>query len=404
MKSEPESMNTEHDKRKYRLNIFKAYLYQFIIGIHTVRGVYYIYMTEWGGLTFSEQMILQSYFMFMIFLLEIPSGAIADYLGRKKAIIFSALTVIMAAFTYSITPNLFLFYLAETLWAFSIALISGTDEAFLYSSLKVLGHEDKLPTIMGSIRTVNLVALTISAPLGSIIAKVVSLQFTMTCLGIIYIGAFITSLTYHEPKINKYKKSQNYISIIKDGFKELKKNKILRALCFDRLFINILIFFLFWTYQPYLFALGIDYLWWGFILAGMNLVNALSSFLIPIILRKVNKKKIFLILVDVINGFAFLFLGLTTKPFLGIIILLVIVGFGYPRYLIYMHGVNKQIESENRATVLSTINMFQSLSMAILYPLIGFVVETWSVYWFFIFNGIAILIFTMFTRVKNDYL
>ena len=404
MKSEQEPMNREHDKRKYRLNIFKAYLYQFIIGIHTVRGVYYIYMTEWGGLTFSEQMILQSYFMFMIFLLEIPSGAIADFLGRKKAIIFSALTVIMAAFTYSITPNLFLFYLAETLWAFSIALISGTDEAFLYTSLKVLGHEDKLPTIMGSIRTVNLIALTISAPLGSIIAKVVSLQFTMTCLGIIYIGAFITSLTYHEPKIKNNKKSQNYISIIKDGFKELKKNKILRILCFDRLFINILIFFLFWTYQPYLFAVGIDYLWWGFILAGMNLVNALSSFLIPIILRKVNKKKIFLILVDIINGFAFLFLGLTTKPFLGIIILLVIVGVGYPRYLIYMHGVNKQIESENRATVLSTINMFQSLSMAILYPLIGFVVETWSVYWFFIFNGIAILVFTIFTRIKNDYL
>ncbi|MGB5909722.1 MAG: hypothetical protein WBH31_00875, partial [Promethearchaeia archaeon] len=78
MKSEQELMSTEHDKRKYKLNIYKAYLYSFIIGIHTVRAVYYAYMTDWGGLTFSEQMILQAYFMFMIFLLEIPSGAIAD--------------------------------------------------------------------------------------------------------------------------------------------------------------------------------------------------------------------------------------------------------------------------------------------------------------------------------------
>ncbi|MHA2430778.1 MAG: hypothetical protein ACXACC_07070, partial [Promethearchaeota archaeon] len=73
MNSEQEYMNTEIDKRKYKLNIYKAYLYHFILGIHTVRAVYFIYMSDWGGLSFPEQMILQSYFMFMIFLLEIPS-------------------------------------------------------------------------------------------------------------------------------------------------------------------------------------------------------------------------------------------------------------------------------------------------------------------------------------------
>jgi len=404
MNSEQEHMNTEIDKRKYKLNIYKAYLYSFIIGIHTVRAVYYAYMTYWGGLTFSEQMILQAYFMFMIFVLEIPSGAIADYLGRKKALILSALTVIMAAFTYSITPNIILFYLGETFWALSIALISGTDEAFIFSSLKILGEEDKLPKVMGNIQIMNLVALTISAPLGSIIAKYISLQFTMTCLGIIYIGAFIVSLTYHEPQSNNRVKSERYLSIIKDGFKELKKNKILRILCFDRLFINILIFFLFWTYQPYLVAVGIDYLIWGFILSGMNLMNASFSYLYPKILKKTEKKLKFLILVDIINGLAFIFLGITTNQILGVIILFIIVGFGYPRSLLYMHGINKQIESENRATVLSTINMFGSLSMAVLYPLIGLIVETWSIFWFFILNGIIILIFTVFTRVKSEYL
>jgi len=405
MKSEQELMSTEHDKRKCRLNIYKAYLYHFILGIHTVRAVYFIYMTVWGGLTFPEQMILQSYFMFMIFLFEIPSGAIADYLGRKKALMLSALTVILAAFVYSIIPNIFLFYMAETLWALSISLISGTDEAFLYSSLKVSGEEDKLPKVMGNIQVMNLVALTISAPLGSIIAKYISLQFTMTCLGIIYIGAFIVSTTYHEPKFNNKIKAERYLSIIKDGFKELKKNKILRILCFDRLFINILIFTLFWTYQPYLTAVGIiDELIWGFILSGMNLINASFSYLFPKILKKFEKKIKFLILVDIVNGIAFISLGLTTNPILGVIILFAIIGFGYPRFLIYMHGINKQIESENRATVLSTINMFQSLLMAVLDIFIGFVVFTLSVYWFFIIIGILILIITMFTRVKSEYL
>ncbi|MFX1358083.1 MAG: MFS transporter [Promethearchaeota archaeon] len=397
-------MRSESNNKKYKLNIYKAYLYHFILGIHTVRAVYYTFMTEWGGLVFSQQMILQAYFMFMIFILEIPSGGIADYLGRKKGLILSALTVILAAFFYSIIPNIFLFYLAETLWAFSIALISGTDETFLFNSLKVIGKEDHLPKVMGNIQVMNLIALTISAPLGSIIAEFVSLQFTMTCLGIIYIGAFITSLTYHEPKLVNEQKSERFLTIIKDGFKELKKNKILRTLCFDRLFINVFIYLLFWTYQPYLTAIGVPLFMWGFILSLMNLTNAGLSYLFPKILKQFKRKIIFLISINIINGLAFIFLAITSNPIIGAIFLLLIVGFGYPRSLIYVHGINKQIASENRATVLSTINMFQSLSMAVLYLFIGFAVEIWGIFWFFMINGAIILILTLFTRAKSSYL
>jgi len=340
----------------------------------------------------------------MIFILEIPSGAIADYLGRKKGLILSAMTVVLAAFSYSIIPNIILLYLAETLWAFSIALISGTDESFLFNSLKMIGKEDHLPRVMGNIHVMNLVALTISPPLGSIIAEFVSLQFTMTCLGIIYIGAFITSLTYHEPELFNKKKSERYLTIIKDGFKELKKNEILGILCFDRLFINVFIYLLFWTYQPYLTAIGVPLLTWGFILSLMNLTNAGFSYLFPKILNKLKRKIVFLISVNIINGLAFIFLAITSNPFIGAIFLLLIVGFGYPRSLIYIHGINIQIASENRATVLSTINMFQSLLMAVLYLFIGFAVEIWGIFWFFLINGTIILILTLFTQAKSSYL
>jgi len=91
------------------------------------------------------------------------------------------------------------------------------------------------------------------------------------------------------------------------------------------------------------------------------------------------------------------------NPILGIILLLTIVAFGYPRFLIYVNGINKQIESENRATVLSTVNMFGSFLMAIIYPFIGLAVE-WNLFVVFLIIGIVILIFTALTRVKNDFL
>lgn len=396
-------MNQEDNLNKFSANIWKFYLYGFIFGIHTVRGVYLPYMTDWGGLTYPEIMILQGYFMLMIFIFEIPSGAIADYLSRRTALSLSALFVVSAAFTYSIYPNIFLFFLAETLWAFSIALSSGTDEAFIFSTLKTTGEEDKLPKILGRTHFMHLIANVISAPLGSIIAAFISLQFTMTCLGLIYIGAFLTSLTFKEPTFRREEKTKRYITILKEGFQELKKNKILRILCFDRLFINIFIFLLFWTYQKYFEAVYIPIVWFGFILAAMNIFNAIFNVLIPRFLKKVNKKKDILITVNLVTGFAFIILGFSLIPILGILMLFLIVGFGYTRGLIYINGINKQIESENRATVLSTINMFGSISRAILYPFIGLIVD-WNVFVMFLIIGIMILILTALTRVKSEYL
>ncbi len=391
-------------ERNYKSNIFKIYIFSFILGIHTVRGVYIPFMMIWGGLSFFQIMILQSYFTAMIVLLEIPSGAIADFLGRKTALLLSALSVACAALTYSIIPNFFLFMLAETLWAFGSALMSGTSDAFVYFSLKSFGNEKNLSRTLGRSRTMNLIALTISAPIGSIIAYFISLQFAMTSLAFIYFCAFVVALTFKEPKmITSNYKQESYWRIIISGFKELRKNKILRILALDWIPINVLIFFLFWTYQVYLGAINISQLWFGFILAGMNIVNAIFSSTVPLLLKSSKNKKRFLISINLINGIAFLFLGVTTIIPLGIAIILTIVAFGYTRYLIFVDGINMQIESENRATVLSTINMFASLLRAIIYPIVGLLVE-WSVFSVFIITGALIIFFTIFTQSKSEYL
>ncbi len=388
----------------YKSNILKFYIFSFILGIHTVRAVYIPFMMDWGGLSFPQIMILQSYFTAMILLLEIPSGAIADFLGRKFALCLSAVAISVAAFTYSIIPNFFIFMLAETLWAFGSALMSGTNDAFVYFSLKSYRNETNISTILGRSRTLNLIALTISAPIGSLIAQFISLPFTMTCLSFIYINAFIVALIFKEPKlVNNNYKQESYFRIILSGFKELIRNKTLRILALDWIPIDVLIFFMFWTYQVYLQAINIPIGWFGFILAGMNIVNAIFSIIIPSLLKSSKNKKLFLILINLINGSTYIFLGLTKIIPLGLVLILTIVAFGYTRYLIFVNGINLQIESENRATVLSTINMFGSLLRAILYPFVGLLVE-WNVFSVFIMTGALILLFTLLTRSKNEYL
>jgi len=42
---------------------------------------------------------------------------------------------------------------------------------------------------------------------------------------------------------------------------------------------------------------------------------------------------------------------------ISIIFIMIFMGFGFSRRLIFTDGIKKQIESENRATVLSAISM-----------------------------------------------
>jgi fucose permease len=89
------------------------------------------FFLDWGGLNFVQVMLVQSYCTIMVLIFEIPCGAIADYLSRKLSLILGAAITGLAAFVYSSYPNILIFLLGETLWAFGAALLSGTDQAFI---------------------------------------------------------------------------------------------------------------------------------------------------------------------------------------------------------------------------------------------------------------------------------
>jgi hypothetical protein len=84
-------------------------------------------------------------------------------------------------------------------------------------------------------------------------------------------------------------------------------------------------------------------------------------------------------------------------------LIFVVIGFGFSRSLIFVKGINQQIESENRATVISTINMIANLIRAILYPLVGYLVM-WNLDLTFLVLGVLIIIFALISRIKSEHL
>ncbi|MEJ2249600.1 MAG: MFS transporter [Candidatus Lokiarchaeota archaeon] len=233
----------EKDLDRWRSNIWKFYLFSIFMGFHMISGVLIPFFTQWGNLSFVEIMLLQSYFTIMILIFEIPCGAIADYISRKSSLILGAVANISAAIVYGMIPNIGLFIIGETLWAFSSALISGTDQAFLYDSLRKLNRDSEISKIMARRRSFFLIGMTFAAPVGSFIGQCISLPLTMLGMTIPFTVATIISLTFHEPNHDlEPRESESYLKIAISGFKELKQNKTLQLLAFEMIIVESLIF------------------------------------------------------------------------------------------------------------------------------------------------------------------
>ncbi len=389
--------------RKMEANIWKSYIFQLFLGCHMVSGVLLPFFLVWGRLTFIEVMILQSYFTIMIVIFEIPCGAISDFISRKFSLFLGGLTTAFAALIYSTIPNIFIFMIGETLFALGFALVSGTDQALTFDTLKKLKREDEMSKIMARNRSFFLIGISIAAPIGSLITLFFPLQYAMTFMFFPFIIAAFIAITLKEPNHNLENKSLKYLSIVKSGFRQLKKNKTLRILAFDFVIVDVLAFLLIWTYQLYLEDLSVPLTFYGFIAASMTLAEMIFCNLVPKLEKYSKNKKLFLVIYTMIPGIAYILIAFILFAPLGILLIIIIIGFGFSRSIIFINGINKNIEEENRATVLSTISMIRSFIITILYPVIG-ILAMWNLDYTFIILGISIILIALLSSVKNEHL
>ena len=249
-----------------------------------------------------------------------------------------------------------------------------------------------------------LVGVGISAPIGSFIGAMLSLQLTMTLMFFPFIAATIITLTLREPNHDLVEeKHEPYLKIVKSGVKQLSKNRVLRRLALGQVIPETLAYFLIWTYQIYLESLNFGMEYFGFVAASMTIIQIIFVNLIPRLKKISHNKKLFLQIYSIVPGIAFIAMSFTSFIPLSIALILIVIGMGFSRRIIFTEGINKQIESENRATVLSAIGMISCLLRALLYPLIGYIVLV-NLRIAFISLGALIIFFAVTSRIKKDSL
>lgn len=353
--------------------INKNYAYAFFKHFAFFSAVLVPFFTDWGHISLFQIQVLQSWFSVWVFVLEVPTGAIADLLGRKYSLMLGALFIAIATIIYGSIASFSTFLLAEFIFAIGYALNSGADQALLYDTLKSQGREDESKKVLGRADAIMLFGMMLAAVLGSVIAARFGLNAPQLFTAIPMFIAFAIAWTIPEPKIHSQSESLSYINTIKQGFHAIRHNPIIRTLAFDSVIVSAAAYFVVWFYQPMMSSLGIPIAYFGLahaILLGSEiLVSSNFTRLEKIMGEGKDYLKNSAILVSVS-----LFLAAIFPHWITLVGLLVIGGgVGYTRATYIASIANKHISSDHRATTLSSIGMLRRLTLVPLSPLMGWV-------------------------------
>jgi MFS family permease len=121
------------------------FIYQATAGAVFSQAVFVVFYEERVALSLATVLWLQSYFVLVRALLDVPFGAVADRISRRACLVASGLVLAVGSAVILRWPSLGAAIVLETMLAMVTALRSGADTALLYDTLKAAHALDRYP-------------------------------------------------------------------------------------------------------------------------------------------------------------------------------------------------------------------------------------------------------------------
>lgn len=148
------------------IQYYKFCLYGFFKNLRLFDAFLILFLLE-NQLTFVQIGILYSIREIVLAITEIPSGLIADALGRKKTLISSFFFYIVSFIIFYAAHDFFWFMAAFLTFAVGDAFRTGVHKAMIYHYLKVNGWDDQKVSYYGNTRSWSQIGSAVSALLAA---------------------------------------------------------------------------------------------------------------------------------------------------------------------------------------------------------------------------------------------
>lgn len=336
-----------------------------------------VFFRDWGALSQFQVQFLQAWFAFWIVFFEIPTGLLGDLKGRKFSVLVGFLFIIVGYLVYGSYSNFYVFMLGEFIIAFGSAFCSGAQEALLYDTALEKGYKAKYHIINVTESNLHLAGMLVGSFVSGLLIKAITVNRLVQLNAIpVIIGLILMLLFIKEPK-QKLKEElvPDYKNTFKSALKAVKRNKILKRLIVFIVGISSLTHFSIWFYQVGLRELNVPDAYYVIFRILLLASEIFLSYVIVRLLKKSGKKLLVLFFVLSLVSLGFLVPGIN----LGLISVLFMVvfsgGIGMKIRSIFSPFLNAQIESKNRATVLSFVSLLVRLLLIVLNLIFGYLVD-----------------------------
>lgn len=377
-------------------NKYILYIISFLQGL-VFYGAFSVVFREARGLSLSEIFLLESIFLILMLLFEIPWGIIGDKIGYRKTLIISYGLFLASKVAFYLAHSFSGFLIEAILGAVAISGISGCDSALIYSSIDK-EESDKVFGIYGAMGTAGfLIAALVS---GFLVKKSVDLLAFATIIP--YMFAFLLSFTLREVKghrvDNKPEKRESIFQSLKLTLKDKKIIAFVIAVAVISETTHSICVFL---NQPLYIKSNIDLKWFGVLMALMQIAT-FTALRAHIIKKKLGNKKILygaLILIIICN----LFLIRSNISFLTVALIFIVEGAFALTQPITETIKNESINSDNRATILSAYAMIGNVVGALINMMVAAAAEVsleGALIYCLIINVIALIPMGIFVNSK----
>lgn len=362
-------------KNELRKNISKNYVFTFLKEFNLTHGIWMIYLAS-KGLSLTELGLVEAIFHVTSFIMEIPTGAVADIWGRKASRVCGRIGQLISALIIIYSNSFLGFAIGFIVTALSYNLESGAGEALIYDSLKETGDEKKYMKVSGVNEIIMQAAQTGGLVLGGFLSNY-SYTYAYAVTIVVSILSIIQALSFKEPNMKmdiEEKGFRIFKNQVGESFKIIAKNKKLGFLIVFSQAIFMFNTSLFFYFQNYLLDKGISKGNIGIILAASSLGAVITASQTYRIEKKVGEKVIILLLPLII---AICIWGVALSKYYYIFFI-VINAIESIIFVAVSDYTNKLIPSDKRATILSMGSMIFSLYMIVIFPLIGKLGDVYS--------------------------
>jgi MFS family permease len=368
-----------------------------------------------ADLSITQAFAANAFFTIGQVLFEVPTGVVADTLGRRLSYLLGAATLCLSTILYFL-----MWQVRGPFWAWAIISIllglgftffSGATEAWLVDGLNFTKYGGTLESAFAKGQIAAGVAMLTGTVAGGAIAQATTLGapyiLRAALLALTFLVAFLLMRDVGFTPRRSASVSRAVRSILNSSIEHGFRNPPVRWLMLAAPFTAGVGFYAFYAMQPYLLELygrSESYGIAGLAAAIVAGAQILGGLVVPYVRQVFGRRTTLLLVGSVFSTVALALIGLVSS-FWAALTLLTVWGIVFAASSpIRQAFINGLIPSEERATVLSSDNLLSSSGGVVVQPILGKVADAWSYSISYIVGaGIELLALPFIVLARNEH-